>query len=93
MRLGQDGHADYNAVRLRAGMPTRPCTLQNIENERLLELCWEGWRRQDMIRFGHYHSLATDHPAIDESDGHTRLFPIPADVRALNNNLTQNEGY
>lgn len=31
--------------------------------------------------------------AIDESDGHTKVFPIPAEVRALNKNLTQNPGY
>ena len=30
---------------------------------------------------------------VDESDGHTNVFPIPADVRALNSNLTQNPGY
>lgn len=30
---------------------------------------------------------------VDESDGHTTVFPIPADVRALNQNLTQNQGY
>ena len=31
--------------------------------------------------------------AIDESDGHTTVFPIPADVRALNSNMTQTPGY
>lgn len=29
----------------------------------------------------------------DESDGHTRLYPIPTDVITLNHNLTQNPGY
>ena len=93
VRLGKDGSADFNAVRERAGAAPRACTLDNILNERLLELCWEGWRRPDLIRFNQYKSLYEGPDAIDESDGHTTVFPIPADVRALNNNLTQNPGY
>ena len=93
VRLGQDGSADLNAVRLRAGAEVRECTLDNILDERLLELCWEGWRRPDLIRFDKYKSLYEGPDAIDESDGHTTVFPIPSDVRALNKNLTQNPGY
>ena len=92
-RLGLDGSADFNAVRARAGAKERACTLDNILDERLLEFCWEGWRRPDLIRFGQYKSLYEGSGAIDESDGHTTVFPIPADVRALNQNLTQNPGY
>ena len=40
-----------------------------------------------------YESLYEGPGAIDESDGHTKVFPIPAEVRALNKNLTQNPGY
>ncbi len=93
VRLGRDGQADFNRVRQRSTPEKRECTLQNILDERLLELCWEGWRRQDLIRFGQYKSLYTGHDTVDESDGHTTVFPIPADVRALNQNLTQNPGY
>jgi len=93
VRLGQDGSDDFNLVRARVGAKERECTLDNILDERLLELCWEGWRRQDLIRFGQYKSLYDGPDAIDESDGHTTVFPIPADVRALNQNLTQNPGY
>ena len=92
-RLGRDGSADFNAVRARAGAEPRECTLDNILDERLLELCWEGWRRPDLIRFHRYKSLYEGPGAIDESDGHTTVFPIPGDVRALNQNLTQNPGY
>ncbi len=85
--------ADYDAVRRRANMPTRPVTLQRLLDERLLELAWEGWRRQDLIRFNQYESLYIGPDKIDESDGHTTLFPIPADMIILNHNLTQNPGY
>ncbi len=93
MRLGLDGSDDLNAVRLRAGMPEVECTPQNLLNERLMELFWEGWRRQDLIRFGQYKSLYSGMDAVDESDGHTRLYPIPADALKLNPKLKQNPGY
>ena len=95
-RLGQDGQDDYDAVRLRVSMPTKPISLQNLLDERLLELCWEGWRRQDLIRFHKYESLFMGDEfdeKVDESDGHTTLYPIPADAIALNLNLKQNPGY
>ena len=92
-RLGQNGQDDYDLVRQRANMPSRPISLDNLLDERLLELCWEGWRRQDLIRFGKYKSLYEGPDKVDESDGHTTIFPIPADVRAMNQNLTQNPGY
>lgn len=96
LRLGQDGQADFDAVRNRVGMPHRDLTLQNLLDERLMELCWEGWRRQDLIRFGCYQSLFEGDvydSKTDESDGHTMVFPIPADVMAVNHNLLQNSGY
>ena len=96
LRLGQDGQADFDAVRSRVGMPHRNLTLQNLLDERLMELCWEGWRRQDMIRFGCYQSLfqGDEYDAkTPEADGHTTVFPIPADVMAVNHNLVQNSGY
>ena len=96
LRNGMDGQADYNAVRERAPMPTKKISLQNLLDERLLELCWEGWRRQDLIRFGQYESLFMGDlfdDKVDESDGHTTVYPIPADILTLNPNLTQNKGY
>ena len=93
---GQDGSDDFNAVRNRAGVKPREMTAETLLDERLLELCWEGWRRQDMIRFRQYKSLFTgdafDDP-IDESDGHTTVFPIPKDILILNPHFTQNKGY
>ena len=96
LRNGEDGSFDFNAVRQRAGATPREFTLENLYDERLLELCWEGWRRQDMIRFRQYKSLflgdAYDDP-IDESDGHTTVYPIPGDMLILNPHFTQNKGY
>lgn len=96
LRNGEDGQKEYSDVRTRAGMDERPITLQNLLDERLMELCWEGWRRQDLIRFGQYKSLYNGDdidPVIDESDGHTTVFPIPGDILKLNGNLSQNPGY
>jgi len=91
-----EGQKDFNAVRNRVLMPERPLTEKTLLDERLMELCWEGWRRQDMIRFGQYESLfeGTQFDAkVDEHDGHTTVYPIPGYVMALNHNLTQNPGY
>ena len=95
-RNGEGGQDEYNAIRDRVNMPRRPISLQNLLDERLLELCWEGWRRQDLIRFGQFKSLYEGEdiePVVDESDGHTTVFPIPGDILKLNENLTQNPGY
>jgi hypothetical protein len=77
-------------------MPRRPLTLENLLDERLLELCWEGWRRQDLIRFNQYESLFNgdeDNQKVDETDHHTIVYPIPANALTLNPNLRQNAGY
>ena len=92
-RLGESGQAELDLVRKRATVSLKPCTLENLLDERMLELCWEGWRRQDFIRFGKYRSLYTGPDAVDESDGHTTVFPIPGDVVTLNNKIHQNKGY
>ena len=98
LRNGQaeEGQDYFNAVRGRVDAPEKPLTLQNLLDERLLELCWEGWRRQDLIRFGQYESLFMGDQwdaKVDESDGHTTVFPIPGGMIDFNPNLTQNEGY
>ena len=95
-RNGMDGQADFDAVRERVEMPTRKISLQNLLDERLMELCWEGWRRQDQIRFNQYESLFEGDlwdPKVNESDGHTTVFPIPSDIITFNPNFTQNKGY
>ncbi len=95
VRNGEDGDTALNAVRTRAGMPSRTATLDNILEERLLELVWEGWRRQDLIRFGKFTgAYDLREPLEDEEQTqYTIVFPIPQKCRALNKNLEQNNGY
>ncbi len=85
-----------NAVRERAGAsPFTSLTLEMLLQERLREFAWEGLRRQDMIRFGVYGKAWSFRESLpgEESTHYTNLFPIPADVRALNPKLKQNDGY
>ena len=93
VRKGEDGQPYFDLVRKRSSMHTLPATLDNILNERMIELAWEGWRRNDMIRFGVYKSTYAGADEVDESDRHTIVFPIPNDVLSLNTNLHQNPGY
>ncbi len=93
-RSGGDGSAYLDAVRKRAGAPSVACTLDNILRERLLELVWEGWRRQDLIRFSRFTSaydLRT--PTDNEASGYTTVFPIPKTCIELNPLFKQNPGY
>ena len=90
------GQNDLDFIRTRMRMPLRIISEEALLDERLLELCWEGWRRQDLIRFGYYESLFEGDEfddKVDESDGHTIVFPIPSKAIELNPNLTQNKGY
>lgn len=94
VRNGESGDEEMNAVRSRVGMPSLSATLDNILNERLLELVWESWRRQDMIRFGTYCNQYDIHtPSEADKKGYTTVFPIPEKARELNPNLKQNPGY
>lgn len=94
VRNGESGDEEMNAVRSRVGMPSISATLDNILNERLLELVWEGWRRQDMIRFGTYCKQYDIHtPSEADKKGYTTVFPIPEKTHELNPNLKQNPGY
>ena len=94
VRNGEDGSAELNEVRNRVGMPYREATLENILEERLLELVWEGWRRQDMVRFGLYHKSYDQRTQLpEEKSGYTTVFPIPQKSIDLNPRLQQNRGY
>jgi hypothetical protein len=64
--------------------------LPKMLDERGRELYTEGWRRNDMIRFGVFKAAKQFKPA---GDGHTDLFPIPARALLSNPGLKQNPGY
>lgn len=87
--------ADFQKIRTRAGLSaykSSELTLDEVYDERGRELAWEGWRHEDMIRFGKYLKQYWAHP--DQStDTFRTLFPIPTDALNANPNLKQNEGY
>ena len=94
VRNGENGDEELNRIRARVGMSYRKATLDNILEERLLELVWEGWRRQDLIRFGKFTGAYDLHtPLQGESSGYTTVFPIPQKCIDLNSELVQNKGY
>lgn len=94
VRNGQNGDAELNQVRARAGAPNIEATLDNILAERMRELAWEGHRRPDMIRFGTFTKAYTDRPQLpDEDTGWTTVFAIDQRVLNVNTKLTQNPGY
>lgn len=94
VRNGDNGDDELNAVRSRVKAPWRKATLANLLDERLMELHWEGWRRQDLIRFDRFHrSYDLRQENQDEADRHTIVFPIPPSAISLNPNLQQNPGY
>lgn len=94
VRNGEDGSSELNEVRKRVGAAERVATLHTILDERLLELAWEGWRRQDLIRFDKFHKAYEQRPQLTgEESRYTTVFPIPQSIIDLNFNLTQNKGY
>jgi len=62
----------------------------NLLDEKGREFYWEGWRRQDLIRFGKFLDLWQEKTADDPKN---LLFPIPSNQLAVNPNLVQNPGY
>ncbi len=63
----------------------------NLLDERGREMWWEGWRRQDLIRFKKF--LLPWQEKEYQSDSKYLLFPIPDEQLAVNPNLVQNPGY
>jgi len=94
VRNGENGDAELNEVRYRVGASAREATLENLLAERQLELAWEGWRRQDLIRFGQFIRAYSSRPQLpNEQNGYTTVFPIPEKIIGMNPLLIQNAGY
>jgi hypothetical protein len=77
-------------IAVRTGQAASAPTLDGIYLERGKELWLEGWRRNDMVRFGKYLEARELKPYV--SDDRYALYPIPADA-LFNANLSQNPGY
>lgn len=93
-RIGQPAEAltIVNSIRTtRKTNSLTSLTLANILDERGRELYWEGWRREDQIRFGTF--LLANEAKPNVSDPKYLIFPIPINDLASDANLTQNEGY
>lgn len=88
-----------NQVRARAGVGTLSLTLDNVIDERARELYHEGFRRQDLIRFGLFTTdkyLWEFKGGVQEGkavDDHLNLYPIPSSDVNANGNMTQNPEY
>lgn len=83
--------------------------LSELQNERLRELCFEGLRKHDLIRWGMYittmNNLASDITATapaafkyaattgNNTTARHVLFPIPVNEITINKQIKQNEGY
>ncbi|HEY4286793.1 MAG TPA: RagB/SusD family nutrient uptake outer membrane protein [Puia sp.] len=67
-------------------------TLDSLLKERGKEFIFEGWRRQDLIRFGTF-TTGTWWDHVPTNDKNKELFPIPYSTITNNKNLKQNPGY
>ncbi|MBR5142054.1 MAG: RagB/SusD family nutrient uptake outer membrane protein [Bacteroidales bacterium] len=79
-------------IRERAGLEEiTSWDLDKLYLERGHEMALEGWRRQDMIRFGTYQN--TWWAKANRTPDYALLLPIPSEILNANPNLVQNEGY
>jgi hypothetical protein len=93
LRSGDEpnARAAVNGLRtVRGAIPLTTLDLPTLLAERGRELYWEGWRRQDLIRFNVYLQPWALKPT---DDAHYMLFPIPSEQLVANPNLKQNPGY
>jgi hypothetical protein len=103
----EGARALVDQIRDRVGLDPTTATNQTemqqaIEKERRLELCQEGQRWDDLVRYGHAESVMNSLNEIDQVAGqkvvydmqpYKRVLPIPQQERNLNKNLGQNDQY
>jgi len=99
-----DALTQLNRVRSRGGLPLKAGLPQQdartaIYNERRVELCFEGERWFDLVRWNIFiptmqaFKIKYNVTGMGNIDARLALFPIPSRERSLNPNLTQNNGY
>jgi hypothetical protein len=97
LRGGTPGSASdaltlVNSIRANRGVAAlTTLNLDVLLDERSRELYWEGWRRQDLIRFGKF--LKAGQIRTTDSDPIRLVYAIPSQQIAVNSNLNQNPGY
>ncbi|AOR26654.1 SusD-like protein [Formosa sp. Hel3_A1_48] len=80
---------------------TQQYNADEILSERRKELCFEGWRRNDLIRNGVYLEAINSSQPVWSNSGNPQpqyspfeiRWPIPASELQINSKLVQNEGY
>ncbi|MFJ1473590.1 RagB/SusD family nutrient uptake outer membrane protein [Capnocytophaga cynodegmi] len=90
-----------NVLRTRSGANALSnLTIENVLDERSRELYWEGFRRTDLIRYGHFTSSTYVWPfkgGVANGtgvDAYRNLYPIPTNIiLASKGVLKQNAGY
>ena len=88
----QDALAIVNSIRANRGAAALPAlTLDNLLDERARELYWEGWRRQDLIRFGKFLGTWATKPEAGQPK--ELVYALPSQQLAVNPALEQNPGY
>ena len=94
-RQGIDATNIVNQIRKRVNAADlTSVTLEDIYQERWRELMWEGWHRNDMIRFRHFTDETTSNIInTGETFNYTTVFPIPQDILDMNTEWKQNKGY
>ncbi len=91
---------DINTVRNRAkakaiASATKDDVLKKVETERVLELCFEGRRWFDLVRWGTVDQVFTKLKGNYKTGwkSYKALLPVPVGQITANPNLTQNPGY
>ncbi|RRQ50425.1 RagB/SusD family nutrient uptake outer membrane protein [Maribacter algicola] len=93
-RSGGDPTEMINTLRvLRGANPLGSVAESDILDERGRELYTEGWRRNDLIRFGQYLRAWEFKNDAEIANQKRLLFPIPLPQLLANPNLVQNPGY
>lgn len=92
-RAGQllNGDAGFVGVRNRVGLAPVPVTLENVYNERRLELATEGHRFFDLVRTGKAAAILGP---LGFTPNKNEVLPIPqSEIDVTKNVLEQNKNY